>query len=291
MRLSVCTISFRHSLISLEELASFARAQGFQGIELWGPHARSLLCETKYDADWLSSFGLRVTMLSDYLPVQGSAFELREKTLALSELAGRWGTRKLRTFAGRVASARVSPDERARITERLRLACELLQPTDQALLVETHPDTLADTTASTLRLLADVDHPRLRVNFDVLHLWEAGEEPSSALSRLRNYVSHYHLKNVKDRVALHSFAPENVYSPAGSRAGMVPLFEGVFDYRKFLLGLVRDEQIEASLEWFGDDVKDTLRRDRALIHALSPGDAARFEAPDASVSGCASRLR
>jgi 3-dehydroshikimate dehydratase len=278
MRLSVCTISFRHSLISLEELASFAQAQGFQGIELWGPHARSLLRETKYDAGWLSNFGLRVTMLSDYLPVQGSVGELRDKTLALSELASRWGTHKLRTFAGRVASARVLPDEREKIAERLRLACELLQSTDQALLVETHPDTLADTTASTLRLLAEVDHPRLRVNFDVLHLWEAGEEPSAALLRLRKYVSHYHLKNVKDRVALHSFAPENVYSPSGSRAGMVPLFEGVFDYRKFLLALVRDEQLEASLEWFGDDVKDTLRRDRALIEALARVDPARFNA-------------
>ena len=42
MNVAVCTISFRHQLISIDELASWAQAQRFQGIELWGVHARNL---------------------------------------------------------------------------------------------------------------------------------------------------------------------------------------------------------------------------------------------------------
>jgi len=49
----------------------------------------------------------------------------------------------------------------------------------------------------------------------------------------------------------------------------VPLFEGAFDYRTFLAELAGDSRWEASLEWFGDDVKGTLHRDRRAIEQLA----------------------
>jgi len=278
VKLSVCTISFRHHLISIEEVARWARMHGFQGIELWGPHARNLSREPGYGAEWLSAYGLEVSMLSDYLPLDGSVSELRAKVRSLTELASRWGARKLRTFAGTVGSVGLARAERRRIAERLRTACDLLPATNLVLLVETHPQTLADTTDSTLDLLAEVDHPRLRINFDVLHLWEAGDEPATALATLRKYVSHYHLKNIRDRSELGVFSPANVYSPAGSRSGMVPLHDGALDYRTFLSTLAGDERAEASLEWFGDDVERTLREDLAFIRGL----ASRRSSPHAS---------
>ncbi|TIL53510.1 MAG: sugar phosphate isomerase/epimerase, partial [Mesorhizobium sp.] len=42
MRLSLCTITFRHHLLSLEDIARWAEANDFQGIELWGAHARNM---------------------------------------------------------------------------------------------------------------------------------------------------------------------------------------------------------------------------------------------------------
>jgi 3-dehydroshikimate dehydratase len=268
VKVSLCSISFRHHLISIEQLARFAQQHGFHGIELWGPHARHLSSEREYDAAWLRSFGLEISMLSDYLPLDGTVDELRAKVEALSELALRWGTTKVRTFAGKLGSAAVVAEERRKIVDRLRAACDWMQPWGLRLLIETHPHTLADTTASTLELLAEVAHPRLKVNFDVLHLWEAGDEPAHALALLRKYVAHYHLKNVKGREFLSSFSPANVYAPSGSRAGMEPLFEGAFDYRRFLGGLASDERVEASLEWFGDDVKRTLVHDLSTIRKL-----------------------
>jgi 3-dehydroshikimate dehydratase len=269
MRLAVCTISFRHHVISLDELASFAQAERFQGIELWGSHAKNLADQPEYGASWLRRYGLYVPMLSDYLPLEAPAAELRLKLETLSTLARHWGARKLRTFAGRRSSAEASRNERAHVVRRLHEACERLADQDQLLLVETHPSTLADTADSTLQLLAEVNHPALRVNFDVLHLWEGGDDPSVALARLRPYVSHYHLKNVSSRAQLGVFAPDNVYSAAGSRLGMVPLFEGAFDYGTFLADLAGDSRLEASLEWFGDDVMSTLSHDRHAIEQLS----------------------
>jgi 3-dehydroshikimate dehydratase len=268
MNLAVCTISFRHHLISIEEVARWAQAHRFHGIELWGPHARSLAPEPGYGAEWLRDYGLSVLMLSDYLPLEASPEELWVKLDQLATLARRWGARKVRTFAGRVGSVEAPPHERAKIVERLRGACQRLAERGLLLLVETHPSTLADTADSTLRLLAEVDHPALRINFDVLHVWEGGDEPGAALALLRPYVSHFHLKNVSARERLEVFAPANVYSAAGTRDGMVPLFEGVFDYRAFLADLAGDARLDASLEWFGDDVKATLSHDGSAVAEL-----------------------
>jgi 3-dehydroshikimate dehydratase len=269
VNLAVCTISFRHHLISIEEVARWAQAHRFHGIELWGPHARGLAGEPGYGAEWLRDFGLSVPMLSDYLPLEAAPEELWAKLDVLASLARRWGARKLRTFAGRVSSVEVRPHERAKIVERLRGACQRLAERGLLLLVETHPSTLADTVDSTLRLLAEVDHPALRINFDVLHVWEGGDDPSAALALLRPFVAHFHLKNVSSRERLEVFAPANVYSAAGSRVGMVPLFEGVLDYRAFLAELAGDARLDASLEWFGDDVKGTLIRDGNALAALA----------------------
>jgi 3-dehydroshikimate dehydratase len=54
---------------------------------------------------------------------------------------------------------------------------------------------------------------------------------------------------------------------------MEPLFEGAFDYRRFLRGLASDDRIEASLEWFGGDVRRTLSGDLATIRKLSAREA------------------
>lgn len=268
MNLAVCTISFRHHLVSIDQVVSFAQAHRFQGIELWGAHARNLASMPQYGQDWLHEFGLEVLMLSDYLPLEGTTEELWASVDSLATLARHWGARKIRTFAGRVSSAEAGRAERRRVVDRLRGACQRLAERGLLLLVEIHPSTLADNVTSTLRLLAEVAHPALRVNFDVLHVWEGGDDPSCGLSLLAPHVSHFHLKNVSSRERLDVFAPANVYSAAGSRQGMVGLFEGAFDYRTFLADLAGDVRVEASLEWFGDDVQGTLSRDRSAIAQL-----------------------
>ncbi len=268
MHLSLCTISFRHQLVSLPELATYAAGAGLDGIELWAAHARGLKHQPGLNGDWLDAMGLGVSMLSDYLPFAGPYPQGRDKLRALCVMARHWGTHKIRVFAGQKASAECTVADWRALVCRLRDYCLQAEESGMTLVLETHPNTGADTTEATEELLAAVDHPALKVNLDVLHIWEAGEDPVRAWRRLEPYVLHLHLKNIRHRKYLPEFAPANVYSAAGSRAGMVPLFEGVYDFAGFLHSLPDDRVHSASLEWFGPDPFAVIARDGQQIRRL-----------------------
>lgn len=269
MKLSVCTISFRHHLHSISQLAEWAQVKDFQGIELWGVHAKNLKKDPSYNKHWLSSYSLNTSMISDYLPLHLPNCDLMRATRDLSELGNIWGTNKLRTFAGQQSSLTTSDQDRKSIVLNLKKICKELEKEDQYLLLETHPNTLTDTVPSTLQLLNEVDHPSLRVNFDVLHIWESGVDPVDALIKLKPFVMHYHFKNISSRDKLDVFSPDNVYAAAGSRDGMVPLFEGVLNYHDFITSALSMTDVEASLEWFGGNVKEVLEKDAEQIRNLA----------------------
>jgi 3-dehydroshikimate dehydratase len=287
--LSLCTISFRHQLISLDQIAQWATRHRFQGIELWGVHAKNLVDRPEYDSDWLHAKGLCVPMVSDYLPVQGDRALALQETTKLCRLTQSWGATKLRTFAGDKPSHAVSPDERRAWVRRMRELCDVVAAHGLFLVVETHPNTLADTPDSTLQLVNELDHPALRLNFDVIHVWEAGAEPMAVFRELRPVVAHMHLKNVAARESLAVFAPANVYAPMGDRSGMTRLFEGAFDFHGFLRSLIGEDPqawdgLDASLEWFGPDVLATLAHDgeQLLRVASEPRTTARTSAANAA---------
>ncbi|USK44808.1 sugar phosphate isomerase/epimerase family protein [Cytobacillus oceanisediminis] len=265
MKLSLCTISFRHHLQSIDQIAHFAQTNGFQGIEIWGVHAKNLAEDIHYGSEWLSSYNLETTMLSDYLPLDAPLPVLMTEMQKLCAMAHRWGTKKIRTFAGTKGSADISRLERIELVSRMKMLCKMAEAEGQMLLVETHPNTLTDNPSSTLQLIEETDHSALRVNFDVLHIWESGVDPIFALKQLRPYISHFHFKNIQSRSQLGVFAPNNVYAAAGSREGMVSLFEGAVDYRMFLREASNLMEMDASLEWFGPNVKDILTKDSKEI--------------------------
>ena len=60
------------------------------------------------------------------------------------------------------------------------------------------------------------------------------------------------------------FEPNNVYAAAGSRTGMVPLFEGIVNYDE-IIQEVRDTDHFASLEWFGYNAKEILREEMKVL--------------------------
>ncbi|MBU1620461.1 MAG: sugar phosphate isomerase/epimerase [Gammaproteobacteria bacterium] len=270
MNLSVCTISFRHQLISIAEIATFAQRNHFQGIELWGAHAKNLAEQPQYDQHWLAGHGLKTSMLSDYLPLLAEQAVLYHKVQLLARLARHWGTQKIRTFAGADGSADLKAQQRDRLFARLQLVCDWLAPHGINLVIETHPRTYADSVASTLELFAAVDRNNMQLNFDVLHVWESGAELIPALEALRPLINHFHFKNISDATYLSVFSPDNVYAAAGSREGMVPIFEGAVDYAGFIDYLQQHpdqglHQMDASLEWFGNQCKKVLGRDRYLL--------------------------
>ncbi|MBM7840719.1 3-dehydroshikimate dehydratase [Alkalihalobacillus xiaoxiensis] len=266
MNVSICTISFRHSLQSIEQLAHWSAEHGFDGIELCGAHARNLHSSPELNGQWLQSYGLSVPLISDYLPLHQEWESIFPPLKSLITLAERWQTNKLRIFAGDLGSQQISSDQRNHLVKQLRRACHYAAEHGRQILVEIHPRTLCDSIPSTLQLFGEVNHPALKINFDVLHTWESGANINRAFTELRPFIEHLHLKNVHNRSDLDVFLPERVFQASASRKGMTSLFHGVIDYDAFLsehdlTGL------NASLEWFGAHPFEVLQEDNRKLRA------------------------
>ncbi|RQW20103.1 sugar phosphate isomerase/epimerase [Bacillus sp. C1-1] len=266
VNVSVCTISFRHGLQSIEHIAKWATTHGFDGIELWGTHARHLKPHAHVNGEWLQTHGLTVSMLSDYLPLHEEWTKIQSAANNMLHLADRWNTSKVRVFAGELGSQLIQKEERLHLVNQLREVCKMAMEKNKQILVEIHPRTLCDTVSSTLQLLSEVNHPSLRVNFDVLHAWESGANVDEAFEQLQPFIEHLHLKNVLDRGHLHVFHPENVFHASASRQGMTSLFTGQIDYHQFLSN--HDlSSFHASLEWFGHHPFAVLEKDKQKLVA------------------------
>ncbi|QYR19386.1 sugar phosphate isomerase/epimerase [Paenibacillus sp. sptzw28] len=260
MNYYLCSISFRHELVSFSELVSYADERGFAGIELWGVHAKALIRRYSQDVsrllDSMDSRSIRISMISDYIDISrgnGPTQVLTGKWKSLIALSHSFRTDKIRIFAGNKPSASASPGDWEHCVGRLRELAQISFDYGVYLVIETHPDTFADTLQSTLRLLKDVGHAHVRINLDFLHLWESGTNPLEAYNGLKTWTVNYHLKNIAGREMLGIFAPGNVYSPTGSRMGMTALSDGLIDYSPVIGQLERDQcQHPVAIEWFGD---------------------------------------
>ncbi|MCR2807144.1 sugar phosphate isomerase/epimerase family protein [Paenibacillus soyae] len=274
MRMSLCTISFRHQLVSFAAIVDYMKKERFDGVEMWGVHAMGMYEQDRRASEErlseLEDAGMSVSMLSDYLDIGSEeAFASAERKCdKLIRLAEWLGTRRIRTFAGGVSSAAIESAERELYTERLRKLCRRCEGHGMQLVVETHPGTLADSLDSTLTLLSDIGGHRLKLNFDVLHVWEFGGDLMQTLHVLEPWIEHFHFKNIASPSRVSLFEPGNIYSASGDRDGMVPLAQGFLDYRKVAEEAARIDCF-ASLEWFGPSPFEALSVDVAWLRKLS----------------------
>ncbi|MFC5469142.1 sugar phosphate isomerase/epimerase family protein [Cohnella suwonensis] len=277
MRINLCTISFRHELASFNELLDFAQRTGFSGIELWSVHAaaiaRSMPLQGARAVRSMRRRGIEIAMISGYVQLLAgtdTAYAETEKEWnRLLSLARLFETDKIRIFAGNKSSKAALESDWTLGTRRLRQLAQTASEHGIRTVIETHPGTLADCLDSALRLIRDVQHPYLSINLDFLHLWEAGDPLPDAFRRLRPWTAHFHCKNIRSRGELSVFEPDNVYSPGGTREGMVPLAEGAVDYREILAHLNGDNGVPSlSLEWFGNDPFRYLSKEIAWIRSV-----------------------
>lgn len=284
MKYSLCSISFRHELVCFDDLVHFASRLGFAGIELWGVHASALLRNQANEAsrilDSLETNRLCISMISDYIDIDVD--EIRQQAMLdrwgkLISLAQSFRTDKLRIFAGSLPSARAASKNWAQCISSLQMLVQIASENGIYVAIETHPNTLADTLSSTLRLIHEVDHPHLRVNLDFLHIWESGSDPLHAYRELKEWTVNYHLKNIAVPDKLAVFAPGNVYSPYGDRQGLTTLSEGAVDYSSIISQLNRDDCAGmAAIEWFGDQALQYLTKEMAWLRASEHEEALKY---------------
>jgi 3-dehydroshikimate dehydratase len=282
LKVYLCSISFRHQLVSYPELVHFAEETGFAGIELWGVHARALLrndpLEVAQIVDKQRAKGLHISMLTDYIDWTAGENQVSlaiQKCNHLISMANTYGTNKIRLFAGNKPSAAASNQDWKRCVDIFKQLAQLAAGHDMYIVIETHPNTLTDTLQSTLRLLHEVNHEHIRINLDFLHLWETGCPPLVAYNQLKKWTVNYHFKNVTHMDKLEIFAPHNVYSPMGNMEGTAALADGLIDYRAVIDQLKSDQAcVPLALEWFGEQPFSYLKTELSWIRSHTPTHSA-----------------
>lgn len=274
MKFSLCTISFRHQLISFQEIASFARKHRFDGIEMWGIHGERLYEHARHATELelaaLRREHIHISMLSDYLNIDDESEFTKtiERCDRLIQLANWFGSTRIRTFAGQKSSKAVSIAERERYIERLLVLRDRCSQAGVQLIVEIHPGTLADSLSSTWELLHEAGKDKLRLNFDVMHAWEFGGNIMEHYDTLEPWVDYFHLKNIASARDASLFEPNNVYAASGKRQGMSMLRNGVIDYGE-VLRRISHKDCYAALEWFGPSPLTVLEQEISWLHQTS----------------------
>ena len=258
---------FSQSLFALDlddAIAACAEA-GYPAIELAcrAPHLSPARAESSAEdvADRVRQAGLEVSALSLYndFTTPGTLIPQIREAERFIRLAP--------TFQADVVKLTPGPPSSSQAHERewdnLRSAIDLLAPaarnTGVRLAFETHMNQLADTLASSTRLLAMTNNPAVGITVDFSNLAFAGEEMPRVVSELGDRIYHAHVKNVRiDQDGSWLFGP---------------LDEGLTDYAE-VIPLLRDIGYTGylSVECLGPDAQTdpvgTCRRDLEVLKAM-----------------------
>lgn len=71
------------------------------------------------------------------------------------------------------------------------------------ILIEPEPGLLIENSRQFLEFMKNFDSKYLRLNFDIGHFYCVNEDPSTLISDLREYIEHFHMADIKDRVHYH----------------------------------------------------------------------------------------
>ncbi|MEO1235626.1 MAG: sugar phosphate isomerase/epimerase [Planctomycetota bacterium] len=196
MRLSFCTIAFRDEPIEtvIPRLAEI----GYPAVEVFYPqvenHSERQLIELRKLAD---DVGIDIAVLSPYFWLTQDE-TLRRRSLGIAErcvaAARLLGCPRIRTFTDTgptgIGSGAAAPAHWDTAVAALQTITAMGR--DLRFVVETHARTLADTPASTLRLLRRVDAPNLKVLFQPMFDRDYGADYEA----LAEHVEHIHLNNM-----------------------------------------------------------------------------------------------
>ncbi len=216
MRFALSTRIFR--LRSLTEAIEAIAAAGFRAVELLAdrPHA---FPDDLHGAE-VNAFNhcvgehkIRVTNLNscvatalgdNYHPSWiEEDWQERERrirfTLDCLRLAAAMGIPNVSTGAGGVIPATMNHSEAWRLfIANMHRVVPLAARLGVKLLLQPEPDMLLQTSQQMVKFIQEVGLESVGVNFNVAHLYCAGEDPCEAWDRLRSYVCHVELSDVPE---------------------------------------------------------------------------------------------
>ncbi len=194
MKICCCTIAMREEPLE-SQLPKIAEA-GYDAAEVWFRHVDDR-SDAELDAirELANRLNLALEVVAPYMWLTQTPELLRETYTIVERAvatARRLGCPKIRTFTDSgptgIGSDRATSQHWRTAIEALRRFCDTAP--DLRFVVETHTHTLADTPATTERLIQETDRPNLRLNFQFSSIFDI-----NAYVRLKPWIEHMHLHN------------------------------------------------------------------------------------------------
>jgi sugar phosphate isomerase/epimerase len=190
---------------TLRQIVENAASMGFCGVELRGlsgdldittrPEFTTALADT---AGLFADHGIAISCLSTsarYAVVENAERQNSlDETRRYLELAARLGAPVVRVFGGRLPDGHTRQSILPAMVESLRQMGDEARQFGTVLAVETHDDWTDSATLAAL--ISRVDHPHVRVLWDLHHPFRLnGESPALTCARLGRYTVSVHLKD------------------------------------------------------------------------------------------------
>ncbi|MDI6735842.1 MAG: sugar phosphate isomerase/epimerase [bacterium] len=242
MKMSFCTIAFRHRPMYLEDMIFIISKLGYNGIEIWGNHLRGYETSLGKIRKILKERKLKVSMISPHFDFTNNyrrwtkSIEDAKKFIAFSvEL----NCPLIRCFTGQIGSEYATRSQWENGVKGIRHLAELAQKEGITIGIETHPNTLADTTIAVLKLLDEIKMENVKIILDFYNMWETEKkDPIDVLNLLYSHTVHIHAKNADVRKG--KISPFNYVIDKNRKLESIrPLGKGDLNYKIILKELLK----------------------------------------------------
>lgn len=234
-------MSFSCPELSLVEMLALANELGYTGIE---PRAGS---NHRHGVELTADSALRRTMRDQaaesgielcclatscrYADPQTVQAELDE-TLRYIDLAADIGTPRLRVFGGKIGSGVSREEAIANVARALATVTDHAQDRGVTICLETHDDWCNP--AHVAAVMTQVNHPRIAVNWDIMHPVRAGGATmAGAYATLRPWIQYVHVHDGSTRMDKLEMLPMGT-GDIDHRTAIRLLHDG--DYHGYLSG-------------------------------------------------------
>lgn len=179
---------------SLEHLAKC----GFEGVEFWHNDLKKI--DKKYLKRLLDKNKISCAQICPYFDFTGSRNDW-EKSIKLGEEYIEWskilGNPLIRVFTGKVGSRQATKKQFMSAVKGLQILCDNSKKYNIRFALETHENSLMETSESTLNLLKAINRRNIGVN---LQIPLKGEDIWYSLEKLGKYTIHMHAHNWSGKV-------------------------------------------------------------------------------------------
>jgi fatty-acyl-CoA synthase len=190
---------------TLRQIVENAAEMGYDGVDFRGLEAEIDISKT---VEFTTDLGKTKALFADHgVAISGIAIGARyavvnaaekakhfDETRHNMELAAKLDTHILRVYGGKVPEGHTVDSIMPVLVENLRQIGDEAEQYDVTLALETHDDWTDSSVFA--RLMAEVDHPRVRVLWDLHHPYRTnGEPPEVTYENLAPYTVSTHLKD------------------------------------------------------------------------------------------------